>query len=174
MLAGSATSSSTACMPGLAAITASRWLRRRPAMMTLLPSLCSASARPRPMPEPPPVIKMVLPVSFMCVLLKVGSSREAVAEHRPSAFGFGSGGFVLQHVPVLGELAVFDAQHVGGDPCGRSAVAGEAAVHDHVVAFGQDQAVLVAQAVGNGADQVEQAIATRLDMRAVLDVAGGP
>jgi hypothetical protein len=27
--------------------------------------LCSASARARPMPEPPPVMKIVLPVSFM-------------------------------------------------------------------------------------------------------------
>ena len=38
--------------------------RRRPEMITLLPSLWNASASPRPMPEPPPVMKMVLPVEF--------------------------------------------------------------------------------------------------------------
>ena len=35
---------------------------RRPAMMTWLPCLWKASARPRPMPDPPPVMRMVLPV----------------------------------------------------------------------------------------------------------------
>src|SRR4029077_19669012 len=34
-------------------------------MITLLPSLCSPSARPRPIPVPPPVMKMVLSVSFI-------------------------------------------------------------------------------------------------------------
>jgi hypothetical protein len=55
-------------MPGLAAVVSSRTCWRRPAMMTLLPSLWKASARPRPMPEPPPVMRMVLPVVFMVVL----------------------------------------------------------------------------------------------------------
>ena len=33
---------------------------------------------------------------------------EAVAEHRQSAHGFGLRRFVLEDVPVLGELAVFE------------------------------------------------------------------
>jgi hypothetical protein len=55
-------------MPGLAATVSSRTCLRRPAMMTLLPSLWRASARPPPIPEPPPVMRMVLPVVFMMVL----------------------------------------------------------------------------------------------------------
>jgi hypothetical protein len=38
-----------------------------------------------------------------------GSIGKAVAEHRLPAGGLGFGRFVLQHVPVLGDLAVFDA-----------------------------------------------------------------
>ena len=42
---------------------------RRPEMMIWLPSLCRASASPRPMPEPPPVIRIVFPVSFIEISL---------------------------------------------------------------------------------------------------------
>ena len=40
---------------------------------------------------------------------------------------------------MLGELAVFEADDVGGDPGGRTPDAGETAVGDDVVAFGDDQ-----------------------------------
>src|ERR1700730_5820324 len=114
MLVGSVMSSSTASMPGWAAITASRWPRRRPAMITLLPSLCRASASPRPMPEPPPVMKMVLPESFIARDLGCGgrSFREPVAEHRQATDGGRLVGLVLDDVPVLGQAAVFDADDV--------------------------------------------------------------
>jgi len=65
MLAGSSTFSCTAHMPGLALVTSSSSVWRRPEMMTWLPNLCSASASARPMPEVPPVMKIVLPFSFM-------------------------------------------------------------------------------------------------------------
>ena len=61
--------------PGLGGLSApavsSSALLRRPEMMTLLPFACSASARPRPIPEPPPVMKIVLPVSFMLASQKL-------------------------------------------------------------------------------------------------------
>src|SRR2546426_12822547 len=66
MLAGSSTSNSTDFIPGLAFVVSSKWPLRRPEMITWLPSLCSVSASPRPIPEPPPVTKIVLPVSFIC------------------------------------------------------------------------------------------------------------
>jgi hypothetical protein len=47
------------------------------------------------------------------------SDGEAVAEHRKPAHGFGLRRFVLEDVPVLGELAVFEADDIGGDPGGR-------------------------------------------------------
>src|SRR5207247_9933536 len=65
MLAGSATSNSTDLIPGLAFVVSAKWPLRRPEMITWLPSLCSVSASPRPIPEPPPVTKIVLPVSFI-------------------------------------------------------------------------------------------------------------
>src|SRR5258707_1538293 len=65
MLAGFSTSNSTAFIPGLAFVVSSKWLLRRPEMMTSLPSLWSVWASPRPIPEPPPVTKIVFPVSFI-------------------------------------------------------------------------------------------------------------
>ena len=57
---------------------------------------------------------------------------------------------------MLGELAVFETDDVGGDPGGRAAVARETAVGDDVVAFGDDQLVPVAQRRRSRADEVEQ------------------
>jgi DNA-binding HxlR family transcriptional regulator len=65
MLAASSMSRTAENMPGLAATVSSSTCLRRPAMMTWLPSLWKASARPRPIPEPPPVMRMVFPVVFM-------------------------------------------------------------------------------------------------------------
>jgi hypothetical protein len=44
------------------------------------------------------------------------SGRETVAEHRETAKGFYLGRFILKNVPVFGELAVFEAHDIGGDP----------------------------------------------------------
>jgi hypothetical protein len=102
------------------------------------------------------------------------SAGEAVAEHRQPAQGFGLCRFVLEDVPVLGELAVFEADDVDGDPGGRAPDARETAVGDDVVAFGDDQLVLVAQRRRSRADEVEQSPAAGRDMGAVLDVAIRP
>src|ERR1700733_570732 len=53
---------------------------------------------------------------------------EAIAEHRQSANRFSLGRFVLKDVPVLGELAVLDADDVSGNPGRGAAVAREATV----------------------------------------------
>ncbi len=73
---------------------------------------------------------------------------EAVAEHRQAAERLGLGRFVLEHVPVLGEPTVLDADDVGGDPGGGPAIAGEAPVRDHVIALCDDELVLVFQRAG--------------------------
>ena len=75
---------------------------------------------------------------------------------------------------MFGELAVFEAHDIGGDPCRRTAVARKAAMGDHVVPFGEDHLIFVAQRVGQAANKIEQAIAARRDMGAVLDVAVRP
>jgi hypothetical protein len=71
---------------------------------------------------------------------------------------------------VLGEAAVFDPDYVRGDPGGGPAIAREAAVDNDVVAFREDELMLVTQGVGRAPDQIEQTVATRLDVCAVLDV----
>src|SRR6266436_8397828 len=178
MLSGSAISSSSAAMPGLAATTASRCLRRRPAIITLLPSPWSASASARPMPDPPPVMKMVLPVSFMMVSCmrsdEAGSVGESVAEHRQAADGLVLGRLVLKHIPVLGKLAVLHADDVRGDPGRWATVPGEAPMRDHIVAFSEHNMVLVFQAIGQRAYQVEQTVTSGRDMSTVLDISIGP
>ena len=45
---------------------------------------------------------------------------------------------------------------------------------DHVVPFGQDHVIFVAECIGKAANKVEQAIAARRNMGAVLDVAFRP
>ena len=99
---------------------------------------------------------------------------EPVAEHRKAAERLGLGRLVLEHVPVLGQPAVLDADDVGSDPGGGSAISREAAVCDHVVALGDDQLVLVFQRDGQRADQVEQSIAAGRNVGAVLEVAFRP
>src|SRR5271156_4973773 len=102
------------------------------------------------------------------------SGGETVAEHWQTADGLSLGRLVLKHVPVLCELAVFDADDIGGDPGGGASMAREPAMRDDVFALGDDELVLVFQYVGCHADQIEQAIAPGCDMRAVLDVAIRP
>ena len=62
-------------------------------------------------------------------------------KHRQSANGFSLGRFVLKDVPVLGELAVLDADDVSGNQGRGAAVAGEATVGDDEIALGHDQLV---------------------------------
>ena len=102
------------------------------------------------------------------------SGWKALAEHRQARHGFGLRRLVLEDVPVLGELAVLDADDVSGDPRRQAAVAGEATVSDDEIALGYDQLVFVAQRRRRRSDQVEQALAAWRDMGAVLDVACGP
>ena len=44
------------------------------------------------------------------------SGRKTITEHWKTANGFCLGRLVPKNVPVLGELAVFETQDVGGDP----------------------------------------------------------
>jgi hypothetical protein len=46
----------------------------------------------------------------------IWSSGKFVTEHRETTNGFCLDRLVLKNVPVLGELAVFEAHDIGGDP----------------------------------------------------------
>jgi hypothetical protein len=63
---------------------------------------------------------------------------KTVAEHRQPANGLGLGRLILEDVPVLGELAILDADNVGRDPCGGTAGTGEAPTRDHKIALSDD------------------------------------
>ena len=75
---------------------------------------------------------------------------------------------------MFGELAVLEANDIGGNPGGGTAIAGEAPMRDDIVALGHDQLVLVAQRLWRRPDEVEQPLAAGRDVRAVLDVPVGP
>jgi hypothetical protein len=101
-------------------------------------------------------------------------NRETVAEHRQAAFRFGFCRLVLQDVPVFGETAVLDPDHVRGNPGDGPTIAREAAVDDDVVAFREDELMLVTQGIGQTLDQIEQTVTARFDVRAMLDVGFRP
>ena len=75
---------------------------------------------------------------------------------------------------MFGEAAVFDPDYVRSDPGDGPAVASEAAVDNDVVAFREDELMLVTQGVGRAPDQIEQTVAARFDVCAVLDVGVRP
>src|SRR5438552_4138137 len=97
------------------------------------------------MPDPPPVIKMVLSVSFMIIapLVMNVSTRKAFAKHREAAFGLLPSRLVLNHVPMLDENSIFDSEDVGGNPIDRLAEAGEPAMHNDKISVGYNCARLI-------------------------------
>ena len=80
----------------------------------------------------------------------------------------------MKNVPVLGELAVFESHDICGDPRSATAMTRKTPVGDNVVAIGGDHVIFVAERVGKAANEIEQAIAARRNMGAVLDVAVRP
>ena len=65
------------------------------------------------------------------------------------------GRLVLKNIPMLGELTVFKAHDVSGDPRCRTTVTGKAPMGDDVVRFGEDQVIFVAQSAGKAANKIE-------------------
>src|ERR1700730_5737930 len=98
------------------------------------------------------------------------SARKFGPEHGKTALRLGFGRFVLQNIPVLREHAIGHAEDIGSDPIPRHSGVRKPAMDDHVVAFGNDRAWLVLQRHWHAPDQIEQAVASRLDVRAVLNV----
>ena len=103
-------------------------------------------------------MKIVLPESFMTFSplnrRRENQCREILAEHREPALRLGFRRFVLQHIPVFGELTVFEADDIGGDPGRLPPHAGETAVRDDVIAFGKNELVLVPQRFGRTREPV--------------------
>src|SRR5579859_6440833 len=100
--------------------------------------------------------------------------RKRSSEHWVSALGLLLGRLVLDHIPVLDQNAVLDADNVGSNPVHRLAEARESAVHDHELFFGNYRSRFVLQCGRHTLDEIEQTLPTRRDMGAVLDVVRGP
>jgi hypothetical protein len=71
---------------------------------------------------------------------------------------------------VLGETAILHPDDVGSDQRRRLAVSREAPVQDDLISVGHNDGVLVTQRIGQAPNEIKEAIATGLDMGAVLDV----
>jgi hypothetical protein len=80
------------------------------------------------------------------------------------------GRFILQNIPVSREHAVGYSDDIGGDPISGPSSSRKPAMDDHVTVFSNDQARLVLQRRWRAPNQIEQAVAPRRDVRAVLNV----
>ncbi len=67
-----------------------------------------------------------------------------------------------------------DAHNICGNPIYRSAEIAKSPVDDHEVSFGNDRSGFVLQRWWDALDEIEQALTTRCDMSAVLNVVRGP
>src|SRR5271168_1994374 len=75
---------------------------------------------------------------------------------------------------MLDENSIFDSKNVGGDPIDRLAEAGKSAMYDDEISVGHDDAWLILESRRETFGEVEQPFAPRLDVSAVLNVAGRP
>jgi hypothetical protein len=134
--------------------------------MALVEAFTTYVGRRTSCPTGPPIRRWAYSKSLGC--------RKRVTNHRLSAFRLLLRSFVLNHIPVLDESPVFDSQHVSRDPVNRPAEARKSPVDYHEIAFGDDHSGLIHQGRRDALDEIEQAVATRLDMSALLDVVGRP
>jgi len=58
---------------------------------------------------------------------------------------FGLSRLVLQNIPMLSKNAVFEPDNVGGDPGGGPSHPCEAAMRYGIIAFGDDELILIVQ-----------------------------
>jgi hypothetical protein len=91
-------------------------------------------------------------------------------EHRQTASRLLFGRLILQNIPVFREHAVGHPDDIGGDPISGPSSSRKPAMDDHVIVFSNDQARLVLQRRWRAPNQIEQAVAPRRDVRAVLNV----
>src|SRR6185295_17969753 len=105
----------------------------------------------------------------MCCHSTICSTRKAFAEHRKPALGLRLGGFVLKDIPVFDQNSVLDAKDVRRNPVHRPAHARESPMDDHEITIRHNHPRFILERGWSTFYEVEEAIATRLDMRAVLD-----
>src|SRR5271154_3133497 len=112
-----------------------------------------------------------LPVET-CSFSSIG--RECSSEHGRAAFRLLFRGLILNDIPMLREFPGFNTHNVSGDPIRRSTEIAESTVHDDEVSLSQDGPSFVFQCWRDVPNEVEQTVATRCDMSAVLNVVRRP
>src|SRR6266403_3825796 len=75
---------------------------------------------------------------------------------------------------MLDQDSVLNAHDIGGNPIHRSAETAKSPMHDHEVSLSADGSRFVLQRWRDALDEIEQTVATRCDMSAVLNVACRP
>jgi hypothetical protein len=84
------------------------------------------------------------------------SLAKLVAKHAKAALGGCTRSLVLDHIPVLDQNAVLDAENVRGNPIHRSTETAKSPVHDHEVSLGQDRSGFVLQRWWDALDKIEK------------------
>src|SRR6266850_4294126 len=93
-----------------------------------------------------------------------------VTKHRVSALGLLFGGFVLKDIPVFDQDSVLDAHDVRRNPVRSPSKARESPMDDHEITIGRNHPRFILERGWTTFDEVKEAIATRCDMSAMLDV----
>src|ERR1700730_999479 len=75
---------------------------------------------------------------------------------------------------MLDKDSVLIAHNICGNPIHRSGETAKSSVHDHEVSLGHDRSRFVLQRLRDALDEIEQTVAARCDMSAVLNVVRGP
>src|ERR1700722_3073943 len=103
-----------------------------------------------------------------------GVGRECSSEHGPLAYRLIFRRFILNDVPMLDQNAVLNAHDICGNPIQGSTETAKSPVHDHEISLGNDRSRFVLQGWWKALNEVEQTLATRRDMSAVLNVVRRP
>src|SRR6266436_1103940 len=102
------------------------------------------------------------------------SGGKRIAEHGQPAPRLLAGGLILDHVPVLRQQSVLDANNVEHDPFRGQAEATKPAMQHYHVALRHDQTVLIFTLGRDALNQAEEPVAPRWYMGAMLNVVGRP
>src|SRR5260370_36274026 len=95
---------------------------------------------------------------------------ESLSEHRSATFRLFSCGLILNHIPMLDQNAIFDANDVRRNPVHGLSEARKSPVHDNEVSLSNDHSRFVLQRWWDALDKIEQAFSAMLNMGAVLNV----
>src|SRR5258705_11562211 len=96
--------------------------------------------------------------------------RKTCSEHRSFTLRLFFGRFILNDIPMLDKDSVLNAHNICGNPIHRSTETAKSPVHDHEVSLSHDHSRFVLQRWRNALDQIEETVATGLNVGAVLHV----